>query len=209
MFERLIIQECSDEPLGILADIADINPCRNLSRGQEAVYIEMANLSTNGFFPIDWTIRPYAGGNKFANGDTIMARITPCLENGKTAYINFLEEGSVAYGSTEYIVISAKSGYISEMFYFLARFSDFVDYAASNMNGSSGRQRVSGEVVGRYKLHIPTGNKVREFAEISVPIMETIKQNSIEIRNLASIRDTLLPRLMSGELSVADLASSK
>lgn len=164
----------------------------------------MANLPTFGSFPTDWTLRPFTGGMKFTNGDTIIARITPCLENGKTAYINFLDEGNIAFGSTEYIVISPKPGYCSEMFYFLARYPFFVSYAVRNMNGSSGRQRVSGETIKRYELHIPSQKSVNEFAKLAKPIMGNIRQNSLECRNLAVLRDTLLPQLMSGELSVAD-----
>ena len=208
-FERFLINDSADEPIGVLSDIAEINPLRSLFRGQETVYVEMANLPTRGSFPTDWTMRPFSGGMKFTNGDTIMARITPCLENGKTAYINFLEEGTVAFGSTEYIVITAKPGYCNEMCYYLARYPDFVSYAVRNMNGSSGRQRVSGDTIGRYKLHIPNAENVREFAEIAVTIMESIRQNALESRNLATIRDTLLPKLMSGELSVADLSNDK
>jgi type I restriction enzyme S subunit len=208
-FEQFLIEACVDEPIGALSDIAEINPSRSLSRGQETIYIEMANLPTHSSFPTDWVTRSFSGGMKFTNGDTIMARITPCLENGKTAYINFLEEGTVAFGSTEYIVITSKPGYCNEMFYYLARYPDFVNYAVRNMNGSSGRQRVSGDAVGRYELHIPASKNIREFAEVATPIMDAIRQNALESRNLAALRDSLLPRLMSGELSVADLGDAK
>jgi len=107
--ERLLIEDVVDEPLGVLSDIAEINPLRSMKKGKEAVYIEMANLPTSGSFPTDWATRSFSGGMKFKNGDTIMARITPCLENGKTAYINFLGEDEIAFGSTEYIVIAPKS----------------------------------------------------------------------------------------------------
>ena len=94
-----------------LSNFANINPTRTLSKGTEARYVEMANLPTKGSFPMDWSLKSYEGGMKFTNGDTIMARITPCLENGKTAYIDFLDENEVAFGSTEYIVISAKEDF--------------------------------------------------------------------------------------------------
>ena len=201
LFEQLLIKDCSGEPVGKLSDIAELNPVRNLSRGATAIYIEMSNLSTDGSFPLDWTTRPFAGGMKFTNGDTIMARITPCLENGKTAYINFLDDGEVAFGSTEYIIISPKLGYCSEMFYFLARNSDFVSYAVGNMNGTSGRQRVSGSTIGNYSLHIPPSSKVNDFENAAKPILDSIRSNAIDSRKLAQLREALLPRLISGELS--------
>lgn len=208
MFDRLIIEESIDEPLGVLADIAEINPPRILKRGQNAAYVEMANLPTQGAFPNNWEIKSFTGGMKFKNGDTILARISPCLQNGKTAYINFLNEGEVAFGSTEYIVISSKKDYCNEMFYFLARYPDFVSYAVGNMNGSSGRQRVAGNTLENYELHIPTKENVRKFAMFATPVMNIILQKSLENRNLAALRDALLPRLMSGELSVGDVEAS-
>ena len=208
-FERLLIEGVRDEPLGMLSNIAEINPLRSIQKGKEAVYIEMANLPTNGSFPTNWAVRAFSGGMKFKNGDTIMARITPCLENGKTAYIDFLEEDEIAFGSTEYIVIAPKANYCHEMFYFLARNTDFVSYAVQNMNGSSGRQRVAGETIGAYELHIPPQENIEEFAKIASPIMTLIAHNALESRNLTVLRDTLLPRLMSGELSVADLGDAK
>ena len=90
----------------LLSDYALINPTRTIAKGRAARCIDMSSLPTKGTFPSDWTFKEYNGGMKFQNGDTIMARITPCLENGKTAYINFLDENEVAFGSTEYIVLS-------------------------------------------------------------------------------------------------------
>jgi type I restriction enzyme S subunit len=204
-FEQIFIRNAVDEPLGVLSDIAEINPLRTLLKGKEAIYVEMANLPTKGSFPTDWTTRPYSGGMKFMNGDTIMARITPCLENGKTAYINFLGNGEIAFGSTEYIVITPKPNYCNEIFYFLARNIDFVSYAVKNMNGSSGRQRVSGDTIGDYELHLPSRDSVKEFANIAQPIMASIAHNALESKHLSAVRDVLLPRLLSGELPVADV----
>jgi type I restriction enzyme S subunit len=134
-----------------------------------------------------------------------MARITPCLENGKTAYINFLEKDEIAFGSTEYIVMSPHEGIPSEMFYFLARNDDFVSYAVAHMNGSSGRQRVSASDIENYTMPNIPSHLIEQFGLKANAIMETIKNNSLESRRLAELRDTLLPRLMSGELKVNDV----
>ncbi|MBQ5678294.1 MAG: restriction endonuclease subunit S [Rikenellaceae bacterium] len=185
-----------------LSNYANINPTRTLRQGVVARYIEMANLPTKGSFPSDWSYKSYGGGCKFANGDTIMARITPCLENGKTAYIDFLEEQEVAFGSTEYIVISAKSGYCPALFYFLARNKEFVDYAVGHMNGSSGRQRVGGVDIANFPMPHISLEDSNKFAEIAMPIMDVISNNSLENRQLATLRDTLLPKLMNGEIKL-------
>jgi len=194
--------ESKDWQQGFLSDIAYINPLRTLSRNSVATYVEMSNLPTIGSFPMGWTKRKFIGGMKFRNGDTLIARITPCLENGKTAYVNFLEENEVAFGSTEYIVLAAKKGYPNELFYFLARDKDFVNYAVKNMSGSSGRQRVSADIIGNYEMLIPPIEFIKKNANLFVKTMATIRTNSFQSCALAAIRDALLPKLMSGEIEV-------
>ncbi len=189
----------------VLKDYAFINPTRSMKKGEVARYIDMSSLPTKGSFPSDWFDKPFNGGMKFQNGDTLMARITPCLENGKTAYINFLEKDEIAFGSTEYIVMSPHEGIPSEMFYFLARNDDFVSYAVAHMNGSSGRQRVSASDIENYTMPNIPSHLIEQFGLKANAIMETIKNNSLESRRLAELRDTLLPRLMSGELKVNDV----
>ncbi len=203
LFDKIFFDD-KDVERNPLSDYANINPTRTIRQGVVARYIEMANLPTKGSFPSDWSYKSYGGGCKFANGDTIMARITPCLENGKTAYIDFLEDQEVAFGSTEYIVISAKSGYCSALFYFLARNKEFVDYAVGHMNGSSGRQRVGGVDIANFPMPHISLEDSNKFAEIAMPIMDVIRNNSLENRHLATLRDTLLPKLMNGELKIGD-----
>ena len=142
---------------------------------------------------------------RFQNQDTLMARITPCLENGKVAYVNFLEEKEIAFGSTEYIVMTTIDGLLPELLYFLCRDEEFKGYATKNMNGSSGRQRVSGETIGNYKMVLPPKSVLEAIAPYFKSVMNTIKNNGFESRRLSELRDTLLPRLMSGELSVDGL----
>ena len=162
----------------------------------------MSNLPTKSSFPTNWEERDFSGGMKFKNGDTVLARITPCLENGKTAYINFMKEDEIGFGSTEYIVLSAKDNYPNEMLYFLARTDDFRNYAIKNMTGTSGRQRVSGDMIGKYKMFIPPKEIITKYALFFKSCMSVIRQNSFESRTLATTRDALLPKLMSGEIEV-------
>ena len=192
-----------------LSNYADINPFRSIKKNSEARFIEMSNLPTHGSFPLNWDYKHYNGGMKFSNGDTIMARITPCLENGKTAYIDFLDDNEVAFGSTEYIVFSARNGYCPALFYYLARNQEFIDYAISHMNGSSGRQRVSGNDIANFPMPHISKDSSDKFGIIVMPIMSIIQDNSIMNRALAQLRDTLLPRLMSGELRISEIETEK
>ena len=188
-----------------LSEIAILNPKRTVAKGTIARSIEMSQLPTSGSFPTGWEMKEYNGGMKFQNGDTLMARITPCLENGKVAYINFLEENEVAFGSTEYIVIASKGAIAPEFFYFLTRHNEFVDFAVKNMNGSSGRQRVSAETIGTYELPVISQEDMAILETIAKEALNKIKYNSLENIRLSEIRDTLLPKLMSGEFKINEI----
>ena len=182
---------------------AFLNPERTLAKNQVARSIDMSQLSTSGAFPSGWEMKPFNGGMRFTNGDTLLARITPCLENGKTAFIDFLDDGEVAFGSTEYIVLAPKNDTPPEMLYCLARYPAFVDYAVKNMNGSSGRQRVSAETVGQYRLPLFDKHSLVLFKEVVSPMFLKMRYNSLENMRLAELRDALLPKLMSGEIDVS------
>ena len=184
---------------------AFLNPKRTLAKNQVARSIDMSQLSTSGAFPSGWEMKPFNGGMRFTNGDTLLARITPCLENGKTAFIDFLDDGEVAFGSTEYIVLAPKNDTPPEMLYCLARYPAFVDYAVKNMNGSSGRQRVSAETVGQYRLPLFDKHSLVLFKEVVSPMFLKMRYNSLENMRLAELRDALLPKLMSGEIDVSDV----
>ena len=203
LFDQFLTKASGESVL--ISDIADLNPKRALTKNQIAKCIDMAQLSTTGAFPDGWVDKPFKGGMGFANGDTLLARITPCLENGKTAFIDFLNEGEEAFGSTEYIVLSPKEGIPPEFLYCLARYPAFVDYAVKNMNGSSGRQRVSAETIGQYSLPRLSDEQYQTFGELASPMFRKMKNNWMENMRLAEVRDALLPKLMSGELNLSDI----
>ena len=200
MFTNLL--ENSSQSTCELSEIAFLNPPRSIKKGVQARCIDMAQLSTTDCFPGGWTFKAFTGGMRFTNGDTLLARITPCLENGKAAFINFLDEDEVAFGSTEYIVFSPKEEYPHEFFYCLAKHPAFIDYAIKNMNGSSGRQRVSAETIGKYILPVPNSANLATFSSTVSTFFDVIRQNSLENIRLKQLRDSLLPKLMSGELDV-------
>ena len=180
-----------------LADIALVNPSRPLSKGVEARCFDMSTLPTSGCIPNGDTTKPYNGGVRFINGDTLIARITPCLENGKAAYINILNEGEVAFGSTEYIVFASKDDIPSCFYYFLIRNSKFVTFALQFMNGSSGRQRVSGEELSSFPLMIPSKEKLAAFNKVGKLVLEQMKEATEEIQFLKQFQETITATLSS------------
>ena len=102
LFRQWFVEEAQEDcEEGSIADLIEFNPPRKLAKGTIAPYLQMAALSNTTFCPNGWYGREFSSGTKFINGDTLLARITPCLENGKAAYVTFLEDGQVAWGSTE------------------------------------------------------------------------------------------------------------
>jgi type I restriction enzyme S subunit len=181
-----------------LADVVEVNPPRLLRRGEVAPYLDMANMPTRGHSPDAVIDRPFGSGMRFMNGDTLVARITPCLENGKTAYVDFLEDGRVGWGSTEYIVLRPKSPLPLPYAYCLARSTGFREFAIQRMTGSSGRQRVPVEPLARYLLPLPPPRVAESFGEQIERILARAALALAECRTLAAMRDCLLPWLFSG-----------
>jgi type I restriction enzyme S subunit len=127
----------------ILSKFAEFNPKEILHKGTVAKKIPMDLLQPFTRKPSGYTTEEFSGGTKFRNSDTLLARITPCLENGKTAYCNILDNNEIGFGSTEYIVLRAKQGISLPLFvYYLAVSKIIRAPAIKSMVGSSGRQRV-------------------------------------------------------------------
>jgi len=189
---------------GELQEIVDLNPRESLRKGDEALYLDMAAVPTSGMIHDPPVLRNFKSGTKFKNGDTLLARITPCLENGKTTFVQSLPDGEVAWGSTEFIVMRAKSPAPPVWSYLLARDSAFRAYAIQSMTGTSGRQRVRTESLGQYPVSIPSKETWQAFGEIVAPLFVRIKDSGNESETLAQTRDLLLPKLMSGEIRLRE-----
>lgn len=188
--------------LAPLPEVIEINPPRSLKVNQIVPYLDMASMPTTGHRVNGWINRPFGSGTKFINGDTLIAKITPCLENGKTAYVDFLDNGQIGWGSTEYIIFRPKPPIPPEYGYFLARSDEIRNYAIQNMIGTSGRQRVPVNCFNFLSIRIPPTDLVIQFGIIAESLMKQIKANSEESKTLAFIRDALLTKLMSGEIEL-------
>jgi type I restriction enzyme S subunit len=187
-----------------LPELIEVNPPRALRKGEVAPYLDMANMPTRGHSPDSVIERSFGSGMRFVNGDTLVARITPCLENGKTAFVDFLAPGQIGWGSTEYIVLRSKPPLPAEFAYCLARSDGFRDFAIQSMTGSSGRQRVPAESLDHYLLTSCPEPIAHAFGSIVASMFARASKASAESRTLAALRDALLPKLISGELRVKD-----
>ena len=124
-----------------LSNLVDLNPTERIKKGKLSSYVGMADPLTKGSIVSNVLPREFESCTKFGNGDTLLARITPCLENGKTACVDLLNEGEVAWGSSVYIVMRTKEPLPKFYSYVLARSEHFREHAIRSMTGTSGRQR--------------------------------------------------------------------
>lgn len=207
-FDRLGADEPTTRDAGCdLADLVELNPGTSKPGGDEPVYLDMQKLPTAGMLPAEWEYRPAKGGARFMNGDTLVARITPCLENRKTGYVNFLQPNEVGLGSTEYVVLRAKPGVPPAWAFFLATSERFRTFAIGRMTGTSGRQRVSAAGLRDYEIARPNAAALARFGDRATPTVALLGSLRDENRELAATRDALLPELMSGRLRVRDAES--
>lgn len=167
-----------------LSDIAYINPRETLSKGTIAKKVAMEKLLPFTRDIPSFSLEPFSGGTKFRNNDTIMARITPCLENGKTAKVTILDEGEVGFGSTEYIVFRAKAQVDPDYLYYLVCSPLVREPAIKSMVGSSGRQRVQTDVVQNLNISVPPYPQQKAIGKILKMIDDKIKLNSDFNENL-------------------------
>jgi type I restriction enzyme S subunit len=138
-----------------------------------------------------------SSGSKFQNGDTLFARITPCLENGKTGYVQSLGDGQVGRGSTEFIVFRGRL--VGSAFtYLLARSETFRSNAIKSMSGASGRQRVRIECFDSFLVFVPPVTTAQAFEDLVRPQFTMLHLLASTTRQLQALRNTLLPRLVNG-----------
>ena len=195
LFDELFLRD--GMPDCTLSEIANVNPTRTLSKGCIAKCYDMSCLPTRGCVPEGGEMKAYNGGVRFQNGDTLIARITPCLENGKAAYINILNDKEVAFGSTEYIVFSPVDTMPSSFYYFLIRSKKFRTFALQYMNGSSGRQRVSGDELAAFPLTKPSQEALSRFDMVAKPVLEQFKVASLEINRLNALQQLIIASISS------------
>lgn len=168
-----------------LLEYIEVNPKEVLSKGTVARKISMDKLQPFCRDIPEYELAKFSGGTKFRNGDTIMARITPCLENGKTAMVNILAPGEVGFGSTEFIVFRAKAGFTDPNFVYYLIISSIVrGPAVKSMVGSSGRQRVQTDVIQNLEIAFPELSEQKKIAGILKAFDDKIALNNKINENL-------------------------
>lgn len=168
-----------------LNTVIQFNPSERLKKGETCRKVAMEHVHVFSRSITEWENVTYNGGTKFRNGDTLLARITPCLENGKTAMVSFLNDGEVACGSTEFIVLRAIKGKTDPFFvYYLAISKLFRDLAIKSMVGSTGRQRVQQNVIENAIMEVPTLTEQKKIVAVLSALDSKIELNTQINQNL-------------------------
>ena len=187
----------------VLDDVIEFDPKICLDKDRIKQFVPMSALSTSSMVLDVNKISDTTSnsGSKFQNGDTLLARITPCLENGKTAFVHGLESDEGTVGSTEYIVMRSKK-LNPYMVYLLSRTNSFRQSAINSMSGSDGRQRVKADKLKALVYLLPPAELIHSFEQMVSPMFEKVFALNQQIFAATQARDRLLPKLMSGEVDV-------
>ncbi|EME8164114.1 restriction endonuclease subunit S [Enterococcus sp. DIV0436a] len=178
-----------------LKDIIFFNPKETIKKNQLAKKIPMDALIPFTRKVGYYEVKEFNSGTKFRNNDTLMARITPCLENGKTAYVNILNEDEIAFGSTEYFVLRADENYILPKYLYYISISDKLrNVAIKSMTGTSGRQRAQKESILDFEIELPSISIQKKVLSILDSIDSKIELNNQIISNLEELASTLFKR---------------
>ena len=187
------------------ADFIEFNPRLSMKKGTVATKVSMDKLLPFTKKIPETEQAEFSGGSKFSNGDTIMARITPCLENGKTAFVDILAPGEIAFGSTEFIVLRARPGISDPQFiYYLATSPAFRSIAIKSMVGSSGRQRVQQGVLNELELKVPYLEEQHQIGSFLAGLDNKIALNNKLNDNLADLLQTIYQEKF-GDVSTASV----
>lgn len=187
-----------------LSDLMEVNPRYSLKRESLAIKVSMQDIPSDSPIINTHSVMPVGAGSRFSNGDVLFARISPCLENGKTAVVDFLSGSEVGFGSTEFIILSPRGEISTTWIYALAREPNFREACRQAMSGSSGRQRLSADFFSRYTIATPKEFDLVAFNKATMPLLTLMGARRDENQRLAQLRDALLPELMSGRMRVDD-----
>ena len=161
-----------------IGDFVEFNPTESIKKGTLSKKIPMEKLGIFERKISGYETVLYNAGPKFRNKDTLVAKITPCLENGKTAYVDILGEEEIAFGSSEFIVLRATESSDSLFIYYLARSPLFRERAISCMEGTSGRKRVNEKALKSQEILVPTIHEQQKIASILSSLDAKIELNN-------------------------------
>lgn len=200
--ERFVTHADPSWPSRPLGEVAEVDPFIPVPKHkeEEPLFVSMGALDERSMCVDIFHAerRKAIGGSRFQNGDSLLARISPCLENGKAGFVMGLRPDEVAVGSTEFIVFRGKV-WSGHMLYCLLRTPTFRGHAANSLRGADGRQRAQTPFLAAYRVPEPPPEAVAAFDAQVGPYFEAVGVLARENALLREARDGLLPRLLREE----------
>jgi len=173
------------------SDFVKINPTVNLNGKEEYSYVEMKDLKDGNKFCVPSVERKPASGARFQEGDTLFAKITPCLENGKICQVKGLKNG-LGFGSTEFLVFRGKENISdSDFVFYLSRWDEVRGFAEGNFEGTSGRQRVPKNCFDNLTLELPDYKEQIQIASTLSSLDDKIDLLHRQNKTLEQLAETL------------------
>lgn len=173
------------------SEFVSINPTVSLKGNEEYSFVEMKDLQDGNRICSPSAKRKTSSGARFQEYDTLFARITPCLENGKICQVRGLENG-IGFGSTEFLVFRGKENISNNDFvFYLSRWGDVRDFAENNFEGTSGRQRVPKNCFGNLKLLLPPLDEQTSIASLLSALDDKIDLLHRQNKTLEQLAETL------------------
>lgn len=195
--------------ISTFGEVFEVDPKIKIAKNSDVPFIEMADIEPWARTVGSKRTKKFAGGSKFLDGDVLVARITPSLENGKTSIYRASKstKSAPAGGSTEFIVVRGIAGRsLSEFAYYLLRTADLRSHLIANMNGSSGRQRVQADALRNYVVDLPSIDEQRRIAEVLGALDDKIESNCAQQRIGEQLLRAVIEGIL-GQFSEADFIS--
>ncbi len=168
-----------------------INPPVRLERSELYPFVDMAAVDAGSRSVNSAEEREFkGGGSRFQDGDTLMARITPCLENRKIARYSAPDTAGLGHGSTEFIVLRGRPNVTDNDFaYYLTQWEEVRNYAIGQMIGTSGRQRVPVDSLDHLTVPLPPLAEQRAIAHVLGTLDDKIELNRAELMDTLGLTD--------------------
>jgi type I restriction enzyme S subunit len=141
------------------------------------------------------------GFSAFSDGDVLVAKITPCFENGKGAYVTNLTNG-IGFGSTEFHVIRTEQELSSRFIYYITNSYEFRFRGEANMQGSAGQRRVPTDFLRAYPIALPPIDEQKAICSILDAVSLTIDKLSNKKEVLTHAKQALMQQLLTGKRRV-------
>lgn len=212
---KLIPDDESEMPDGWeiveLQEVADINPkkseVKEVPDDTEISFVPMAAVSERTGTIEDPQIREIGkvrkGYTYFADGDVLFAKITPCMENGKSAIAKDLKNG-IGFGTTEFHVVRPSDRLKKEFIYSILRSQTFRNIAQQNMTGTAGQARVPTDFLKEYQIALPPVEAqlkvIERLAEIKKQVNAARDFYNEAFNRAQNIQQSLLQKAFQGEL---------